>query len=237
MKDLRNPKWILIINTIPVILLYMLFIGEYNIIKSSLDIEHIRVWRMYGAALALITSFNLIYAIKSIVHQKKLTSIYGILTLVTHIILVVRYFFDSDDFIPSSFPRWMVSDELPMYVGTFLMPTMAYSLFVIISCLTPEDKEYKAWKNFLAAMAIPLSWYLFNQTIFPLWNVIDTQYGYYVLVIFIIASTIGFEFLIFRGIIVTSRKMLTTSSRYTLLWKIPLCLILPLGQWIFTLFT
>ena len=54
MKSLLKPKWIFIINTLPIAVLFFLFYSEYTIIKSLLEDENIALWKSFGSILGLL---------------------------------------------------------------------------------------------------------------------------------------------------------------------------------------
>jgi len=63
MKNVLNPKWIFIINTLPIVVLFFLFAGEFNIIKSLLKDENIYFWRTFGWTLGVLGLLNFGYAL------------------------------------------------------------------------------------------------------------------------------------------------------------------------------
>ena len=59
MKKPLNPKWLFIVNTLPILVLFALFISEFNIIKSLLEPGSIRLWKTFGITLAVIGALAL----------------------------------------------------------------------------------------------------------------------------------------------------------------------------------
>jgi len=228
MRNLLNPKWVLIINTFPIIVLFFLYFGQFNIIKTLLDEESISLWKSFGWTLGVLGFVNLVYAIYLTIRKQKVSVFYGLIALLCYIPFIYLYGFHSDKIIPFSIPQWMVSGNMILYVGTFLMPTLAYSLFVLVSHFTSETKEYKAWKNFLIAIIIPVFWYLFSQIILPLWKPVDSNFGTHSLLIFLIIGTLIFLFFLIRGIFILAIKKSNVWIKYQLAWKIPISIILPL---------
>jgi len=228
MRNLLNPKWIFIINTFPIIVLFFLYFGQFSIIKTLLDEESISLWKSFGWTLGVLGFVNLFYAIYLTIRKHKVSVLYGVLALLCYIPFIYLYGFHSDKIIPFSIPQWMISENMILYVGTFLMPTLAYSLFVLVSHFTSETKEYKAWKNFLIAITIPILWYLFSQIILPLWKPVGSNFGTHALLIFIIIGTLIFLFFLIRGIYILATKKSDILLKYQLAWKIPISIILPL---------
>jgi len=131
------------------------------------------------------------------------------------------------DIIPFSIPRWMISTDLTIHVGTFLMPTLIYSLLVLILRFTSEKKEHKAWVNFLIAIGIPIGAYLFIQVISPLRFSFGSRFREHLFLILIITSTITFLFFLVRGLYIIVTKKGTAWRKYQLVWKIPIALLFP----------
>lgn len=232
MKNLLNPKWIFIINTLPVIILYFIFIREYQIIKSLLEPKNLKYWVDFGTVLAFFTLLNFFYALTLVFLKKQISPIYGAISLLIYIPFLYIYSVHAADVIPFTIPAWMLPNNMFVSVGTFLMPTLAYSLFILVLAFTPEKKEgqkdYKTWLNFVFAIGIPLFWYLFFQVIFPFWNYVDNEFSTHALIIFIIILTVLFLFFLVRGLYLISTKKSKVFKKYQLLWKIPFAFIFPL---------
>ena len=228
MRNLLNPKWVFFINTLPIVVLFILFTGEYNIIKSLLNEENIKQWKTFGLTLGVLGILNFGYALWLTIKKQKVSVFYGVTALLCYIPIIYLFGFNSDKIIPFSIPQWMFSGNIILYVGTFLMPTLAYSLFVLIAHFTPETTQHKAWKNFLIAIIIPISWYIFSQILLPLWKPAENNFGIHLLIIFIIIGTLIFLFFLIRGVLIIATKKTDVWQKYQLAWKIPISIILPL---------
>jgi len=228
MRNLLNPKWIFILNTIPIVVLFFLSIGEFSIIKSLLTHENINLWKTFGLTLGILGFLNFGYAFYLTIKKKKVSFWYGGLALLSFIPFIYFYGCFSDKIIPFSIPQWMISGNMISYVGTFLMPTLAYSLFVLVTHFTSEVKEHKAWKNFLFASIVPISWYLFSQILLPLWKPVEHNFGIHVLLILIIVGTLVFLFFVIRGIFILATKKAVVWQKYQIAWKIPISILLPI---------
>lgn len=228
MRNLLNPKWLIIINTIPILIIFFIFWGEYNIIKSLLNEESISLWKRFGLVLTILGLLNLFYSIFLIFKDKLVSLYYGIIALTSYITFLYVYGNYAEEIIPSSIPQWMVPDTMILYIGTFLMPTLAYSLFVLVTHFTPTEKESKAWKSFLMAISIPISWYLFSQLILPFWKTVDAGFSTHAIIIFIIIGTLAFLFFLIRTVYILGIKKATVWKKYQLAWKIPISIVLPL---------
>ena len=228
MKNLLNPKWLFFINTLPIVVLFFLFIGEYNIIKSLLNEGNIKLWKTFGLTLGVLGIFNFGYAIWVTIKKQKVSVFYGVISLLCYIPFIYLFGFHSDKIIPFSIPQWMFSGNNILYVGTFLMPTLAYSLFVLVAHFTPDTTEHKAWNNLLIAIIIPVTWYIFSQILLPLWKPTENNFGVHLIIIFIIIGTLIFLFFLIRGVLIIVIKKSDVWQKYQLAWKIPISIVLPL---------
>lgn len=228
MRNLLNPKWLFLINTLPIVVLFFLFIGEYNIIKSLLNAENIELWKTFGMTLGFLGILNFCYTTLLTIKKQKVSVFYGILALLCYIPFIYLFGFYSDKIIPFSIPQWMFSGNNIIYVGTFLMPTLAYSLFVLVAHLTSERSEHNALKNFLIAITIPISWYIFSQILLPLWKPVENNFSIHFTIVFVIIGTLIFLFFLIRAVLIIAIKKTDVWQKYHLAWKIPISIVLPL---------
>lgn len=228
MRNLLNPKWFFIINTLPLVVLFVLFFGQFNIIKTLLDENTIQLWKSFALTLGFLGLLNFVYAVYLTFKKQNVSVWYGVLALLCYIPFIYLYGYHSDKIIPFSIPQWMISGNIFIYVGTFLMPTLAYSLFVLVTHFTPETKEHKAWVNFLIAIGIPITGYLFSQIILPLWQPFDREFSVHAILILVIVATLVFLFFLVRGIFILATKKAAVWQKYQLAWKIPVAIMLPL---------
>ena len=228
MRNLLNSKWLFIINTLPIVVLFILFFGQFNVIKTLLDENSIRLWKTFALALGTLGLLNFAYAVYLTVRKQNVSVFYGIIALLCYIPFIYLYGFHLEKIIPFNIPQWMISGNMFLYAGTFLMPTLIYSLFVLVNHLTSETKEHKAWVNFLIAIAIPVLGYLFSRIGFPLWRVLDENFGIHAMLILIIVATLLFLFFLVRGIFIIATKKAAVWQKYQLVWKIPVAILLPL---------
>lgn len=228
MRNLLNPKWLFVINTLPLVVLFLLFFGQFNIIKTLLEDSSIQLWKTFGFLLGLLGMLNFAYAIYLTLKKKNVSVWFGLIALFCYIPFIYLYGYHLDKIIPFSIPQWMVSGNIFLYVGTFLMPTLAYSLFVLVSHFTPEKKEHKAWVNFLIAIGIPVAGYLFSQIILPLWQRVEGEFYVHAFVVLVITATLVFLFFLIRGVYILATKKTEVWQKYQLAWKIPIAIVLPL---------
>ncbi|MEH0154094.1 MSEP-CTERM sorting domain-containing protein [Limibacter armeniacum] len=228
MRNLLNPKWILIINTLPIVILFLILYGEFQIIKSLLSEENITLWKTFGLTLGVLGLLNFGYATYLILKQQSISFYYAIFALLSHLPFIYLYAFHLQEIIPSSIPDWMIPGSMVIYVGTFLMPTLAYALFILVTHFTPVDQGLKAKKSFYMAIMIPIVWYVFAQVILPLWQPTESFFNIHVILILLIAGTLAFLFFLVRGILILATKKSVVWQKYQLYWKVPISIILPL---------
>ena len=229
MRSFLNPKWIFVINTLPIAVLFAIFFGQYNIIKTLLSEENIQFWRLFGLTIGALALSNFGYAVYLTFKKHSVPLWYGFLALFCHILYIYLYVCCIDEIIPSDVPQWMASDNIFLYVGTFLMPTLVYCLCVLVAHFTPETKEHNASVNFLFAIGIPFLGYLFYQLILPLWRLFDGDFLIHSILVLIIAATLIFLFFLIRGTFIIVNKKATIWRRYELMWKIFVTIVLPLS--------
>lgn len=229
MRNLLNPRWLLIVGVLPVILLFLLLRGEYAVFHSLLTAESIHLWKSFALVLILLGAANLAYAVFLIVKRKEVSVLYALLAMVAFIAYIYSYFYHIDKLFPFSIPRWMLPDRVYTYVGTFLMPTLAYCMLLLVYRLTSGRKNAKAWVNFLTALLVPLLWYLLFQGIIPLWKPVSSRFGMHLFLVLMIMGVLLFLFFLVRGLyILINRKWSKKNEGYRLLWKIPVALVFPL---------
>lgn len=227
MRSLLNPKWLFVINSLPIVLLFILYYGQFNIIKSLLNEESIQLWKSFAIALGVLGIANFGYVIYLTVRHKKVSLLYCIVALVAYIYFIYLYGMQLNEIVPSSIPRWMIPGNLYLYAGTFLMPTLLYALSVLVVHCTPAAANQKAWKNFLAAIAIPTGGYLCTQIMLPLWQIVENNFSAHVIIVLIIASATLFFFFLVRAVYIMISKKSGWLNTYQLIWKIPVVIIFP----------
>ena len=228
MRNFLNPKWLFIVNTLPVVVLFFIFYGEYQIIKSLLPDHSVQLWQCFGIALAFLGIANLAYAVYLTVRRLPVSVYYGASALLCHIVFIYLYGYYDHDIIPFSIPRWMIPGDMIIYVFTFLMPTLAYGLFVLVMHFTPQGKRHSAWTSFAIAVMVPIVWYLCSQIVLPLWQPVDDEFYMHAVIVFVIAGTLFFLFFLVRGLWILVTKKAQDWQRYQLAWKIPIAIVLPL---------
>jgi len=230
MKNPYNPKWLFFINTLPIVILFILFFGQFNVVKTLLNEDTLRLWKHFGFALGILGLVNFAYTVYLTFKKQNVSVFYGIAALLCYITFIYLYFFNIEKIFPSVIPQWMMSSNIFLYVGTFLMPTLAYSVFILAAHFTAAGRENKAWVNFLIAASIPLVGYIFTRLVLPLWRlpIFTGTFSTHIFLVLIIAATIFFFFFLVSGIFIIVSKKSAVLQKYQLAWKIPAAFVFPL---------
>lgn len=228
MKHMLNPKWLVFINILPVTLLFFLFYSEYKVIQTLLEEENLTLWYNLGGALLILTILQLGYILYSIQQKKPLSIIYALTALVLYSAFLYIYSVYSGDIIPWRIPRWMISQDAILYPGTFIMPTLAHALFIVVVKITSKSKNNRAWLNFLFALAVPLLTFMFTQIVLPLWRPVNYKFEQHVLIIGCVIGVILFLFFLIRGFYIISLKRQKGYREVNVVLKVIFGIFLPI---------
>lgn len=229
MRSLINPRWIIVINTIPAIILAMIYLSTFQVIHTLLEPETIELWKGFAIGFLALWAATLAYALYAIINNRNLSVWYGLVSLLAYVPFLYAFGYCSGELIPWSIPTWMIPSNMLLYVGSFMMPSLAHALMVLVIGLTPPRAGgYQSWKNFLLALSIPLAWYLFVEVVVPLWRPASSNYSEYIIIVAVFCTTTLFLLLLVRGMYILVQKRGGTWKQYQLLWKIPIGIIFPL---------
>jgi hypothetical protein len=180
--------------------------------------------------MAVLFGLNLIYAIFLIVKKKNISIWYSFISLFVHIIFLYQYANDVNTLLPFNIPRWLVNDDLLIYVGTFFMPILAYAIFSIVVYFTPQHRIQNKWKDFVYLISVPILAYIFNTGIFPFWkiSIINYEYKRLFIDILLISASLLFIFLFIRIIYSYLFHKKFWNNPNSIYWKIIIAIILPL---------
>lgn len=220
MEKLNNPKWLFIVNTLPISILSFLFYGKYAIINSLLEKENIYYWKTCGLLLAALWLLNLIHGVYLTFKKKTVSVLSAIITFFTHLSFLVYYIDHSNDLIPFSIPNWMISDDSIMIALTFLMPTLYYSLLIVATKKSSIKAANNPITNILAAISTPLiSWILLKSLNFI---------GDFFSLLLFCSSTAFFILTLSRGIYFIKSSKKNRWKDPSILFKVIICVVLPL---------
>ncbi len=196
MKSLLNPLWLFLVAVIPGIVLLGILYETCDLLRSQLSADSLAVWRLYISAITIILVLQLVHATILVVRRKAISWVYGVVTLLVYIPLLYNYYLDYDQMVPWDIPRWMLAENLTVFAGTFLMPAMGHALAVVVVHVTTA--RTRAWVNAVGAVMIPVSLYVFFETILPLWQPVSHRYEEHVIAVILISFSVAFLFFVTR---------------------------------------
>ncbi|UOQ55532.1 MSEP-CTERM sorting domain-containing protein [Hymenobacter cellulosivorans] len=228
MRNLLNPKWLLLLNTLPLVLLAALCYAEFTVVHSLLPAPSVALWGWFGLVLAGLGLSTLGYALVQIQRSQPVGVAYCVLALAAHSAFIMFYLNLDTQILPRDVPRWMVPTDLLLYVGTFLMPTLAYAVFALVVRLTPTDPPPTVAINFLLAFVGPLAWYILllvpfsalqGQSSAWLWETVFP--------LILVSGVVGFLFFLVRGVYIMGLRR-AEDAEFHFVWKLLVSLLLPL---------
>ncbi|MGL1890663.1 MAG: MSEP-CTERM sorting domain-containing protein [Spirochaetaceae bacterium] len=229
MNNLTKPYWIFLINTLPLIILFIILRRDYVIIKSLLTPDNITLWKSFTTALIIYGISNLVYGVILKIKNREIDVIYTCVTLVISISIIYFYIYNLDEIIPFNIPQWMVPGERLVYVGTFLMPTILFLIFILVFKLTSVNKKFNAFISFGISVLIPVCWYIILTLGLPSMLSLPSRYKDHINVVLLITGIVLFIFFLFRGCYILIQRRSERLRRREIFWRIPLALLLPIG--------
>ena len=229
MRNLLNPKWILLVNVLPIVLTLLAYHSAYGLIVTELEPEQVSTWQRFGAVLAGLGFLQLAYALFLILTKRLAHLYYGLGVVLIYVIYIYTYWSYADRLIPIGLPEWVLPPNTWFYLTIALMPGIVHGLLTLVTGLTLKIDSTKAWHNLIYAGLIPLAWYVFFQLILPLWQQSESDFEEHVLIISVVISTLIFLFFIIRSSYLIATKRKEALSKWALFWKIPLAIVFPLA--------
>lgn len=141
--------------------------------------------------------------------------------------LLAWYTASADVVLPREVPRWMVPTDLLLYVWTFVMPTLAHALLVLVVRSTPANRPHNLLTNIGLAIGVPMGAGLLFGLAGALQlariggEVSEQLFG----LAFIALGPLVFLFFLVRGAYIIS---LRRNDEFAIIWKVLITLVLPL---------
>jgi hypothetical protein len=107
MKSLLKPFWIILSNTLPFSVLLFLLI-EWQTIHTLLREDTQKYWFIVAGIVLGLLIVQSIYAIRLIILRKTIPLVYGVITLIVHLLCLIIYVTYSDEIVPREVPAWMI---------------------------------------------------------------------------------------------------------------------------------
>lgn len=157
MRTLLRPQWLLLVNTLPILLLVLLGAGEYSVVHSLLPPASAALWQQLalvlgGLALAVLGAGGVAWR-----RGQPLGVGYAVGALLVVGLYLGWCLGHESELLPRTVPRWMVPTDIVLCVWTFLMPTLTHALLVLVLRTTPGERPNGALLNFLLALLVPLA--------------------------------------------------------------------------------
>ncbi len=233
MRNLLNPKWLLLVTVGPLLLLAALCYGEFSVIHSLLPPESIELWQHFGWSLAGLGLTSLVYLGWAWAHEQEVSPWYALAALLAYSLFVGLYTYHAAEVLPPSVPRWMVPTDILIYVWTFVMPTLAHALLVLVVRFTPADRPHSAVANLGLAVALPVGTWLALGLVMSLWGLLSnwfahsTASGYTWLVGLLAVGPLLFLFFLVRAVYILTLNQDKEWADYSIIWKVVLTTVLP----------
>lgn len=233
MHNFLNPKWLLAATAGPLLLLAVLCCGEFSIIHSLLPAASVGLWKAYGLSLGALGLASVAYLGWAWAHDEEVSTWYALAALAAYSLFVGLYTYHADEVLPRSLPRWMVPTDIVVYVWTFVMPTLAHALLVLVVRFTPADRPHSAIANLGLAMAVPVGAWLVLGILAGLlglmsgWFEHDTAGGYLWLAGVLAVGPLLLLFFLVRAVYILTLNQEKEWADYGIIWKVVLTTVLP----------
>ncbi|MFD1874653.1 MSEP-CTERM sorting domain-containing protein [Hymenobacter bucti] len=233
MHNFLNPKWLLALTVGPLLLLAALCYGEFSVVHSLLPPASVGLWQSFGWGLGALGLVSLVYLVWAWAHEQEVSTWYAVAALVAYSLFVGLYTFHADEVLPRSVPRWLVPTDIVVCVWTFLMPTLAHALLVLVVRFTPPGRPHSALANLGLAVAVPVGAWLALGLLTGLWGLLSGWFehgmggGYVLLVGAIGVGPLLFLFFLVRAVYILSLGQEKEWGDYSIVWKVVLTTVLP----------
>ncbi|TAF33417.1 MAG: MSEP-CTERM sorting domain-containing protein [Cytophagales bacterium] len=167
MKNILNAKWLFVVNTLPLVLLLGLLYKDYEVLLTILGQEDLSLWQNFLLGLAAIGLSVLFYGTWLSLSKRQVSIFFAPTGLLTTLFYCVSFLHYEQRLYSWSAPRWMLTDNIELYLGTFLMPTVAYCLLVLVVWAQHSEGFAKSIPKLLLSAAVPFC-------IFSLFFIINT---------------------------------------------------------------
>lgn len=230
MRSLLTPKWILLVTIGPLLLLGLLCYGEFRVIHTLLPAESVAMWQQLALGLAGLGTASLVYAAWAWRHGEPLSAWYAGAALLAYAGFLAWCTSNSALVLPRAVPRWMVPTDVVVYVWTFVMPTLAHALLVLVVRSVPDDRPRPVLPSLALALGVPVAAsaaislldYACSWLIDPSGTWLDT----FLLGMGLVIGPIAFLFFLVRGIYLFTLKR--QSDELGLIGRLLITLVLPI---------
>ncbi|AMR26723.1 hypothetical protein A0257_06110 [Hymenobacter psoromatis] len=228
MRNLLKPNWLLLVTVLPLGLLALLCWGEFGVIKTLLPPASVALWGQLALGLAGLLLGTLSYAGWAGRRGRPVSAWYAGAALLAYGAFLLLCTGNDRTLVPFEIPRWLLPTDILLAIWTFVMPTLAYSVLVLVMRATPARPPHSLALTWGLAAAVPLGGLLMGGILGSLgsWRWLNNAVTETVLLILAVAGTLLFLFLLVRGAYIMTLRRAT--DELSIIWKVVITLLLPL---------
>jgi len=230
MNTLTNPRWLFLVNTLPMLIFSWLAYRQYTLIESLLKPEAHSAWLQFGIITGLFVAGVFATAVFLDTVRKRVNAPVLVGVAMAGFCYLYYGMWTMESLVPWDVPRWLGGEDLIMYLITFSMPTLGYGLLTGVHLASGPEADRAVWKNFLVAVLVPLGVFGIVTLCVPMFGMVSFgPFFDHFMAILIAGVTVVFLFFLVRGIYLLVRRRDPISDDYRLFWLIPLAIAAPLA--------
>jgi hypothetical protein len=227
-KSIGNPVWLLAAITIPQSILYLLFAKVFLTAYSVIDDNERKLWEISGLILGVLILIFSIYSVIMIIRKKGIHIIMPILITVLYIGYLYFLGLNFNLIFSSSIPSYIISQQKALlYIGTFIIPCLFYSILLFIDLLGKYFSKQRILPNFVTSVIISVSWYFLYNLLLHNSNIYYSKISIHAVIFLLIIMTVCFYFSLIRGIYLLFKKRREVVKKFDILWKILFAIVFP----------
>ena len=228
MKFLLHPRCLWLVHTVPLLLLLTLGFLQFTLVESLLEPGVVRAWQVCGAALLLLLAGGFVAATVLDARGSRVGLTTVALYFLPTLAFAVYAAFSAGELLPFTLPDWLRDDNLILYLFTFTMPTLVYTVMVGVLRLTREASGHSILGNFGMALLVPLTVYLMVTGVIPHVSLGSGPSAQYMWVLLVTAAVVCFLFFMLRAAYLLVKGRQTHLRSYRSVYLAVLSIGLPL---------
>lgn len=224
-----NPRMLFATTTLPQVILLLVFYSQFTLIHSQLSETKVNMWYLYATLLGLLVVSTFATGVANIIRRKPLSVGFAVVTLLCYSAYLVTYYIFDYDFFPSSIPRWVLSEDSHFYTVTLVMPALAHGVFILVAHLTRPEDDPSVVASIMGGIFVPGGLVVIGLFMFVLTEFIGSNATMVIVACFFVVATIALLYFLVRALYILALRTRTTLENHSLIWMIPITLILPLA--------
>lgn len=199
MRASLHPAGIILAHTLPAAALTAIYADALSVARPLLDEESLEAWRLMALGLAAPALAATLYAAWAWWRGALVSALFGALTFVAYVPLLLLFSERMDHLFPSEVPRWMLPEDAEFYAFRLLSVPLVHALLVLVRASLSDGAAQRPWRDLLLAATIPIAIFLGFQLIAPFRSAGPFEGHAWV----VVGATlvIGFLFLLLRGML------------------------------------